>query len=56
MLGQGAQAPSIAIQRFVQLAFSMAIFFKVLGALKLARWRWINELLLQKSTINGYAY
>ena len=28
MLGQGAQAPSIEVQRFVQSAFSMAIFFK----------------------------
>ena len=28
MLGQGAQAPSIEVQRFVQSAFSMAIFLK----------------------------
>ena len=28
MLGQGAQAPSIEIQRFVQPAFSIANFFK----------------------------
>ena len=27
MLGQGAQAPSIEVQRFVQSAFSMANFF-----------------------------
>ena len=26
MLGQGAQAPSIEVQRFVQLTFSMANF------------------------------
>ena len=28
MLGQGAQAPSIEVQRFIQSAFSMANFFK----------------------------
>ena len=28
MLGQGAQAPSIEVQRFVQSAFSMSSFFK----------------------------
>ena len=28
MLGQGAQAPLIEVQRFVQSAFSMADFFK----------------------------
>ena len=27
MLGQGAQAPSTEVQRFVQSAFSMANFF-----------------------------
>ena len=27
MLGQGAQGPSIEVQRFVQSAFSMASFF-----------------------------
>ena len=27
MLGLGAQAPSIEVQRFVQSAFSMAFFF-----------------------------
>ena len=27
MLGQGAEAPSIEVQRFVQSAFSMANFF-----------------------------
>ena len=27
MLGQGAQAPSIEVQRFVQSGFSMANFF-----------------------------
>ena len=27
MLGQGAQAPSIEVQQFVQSAFSMANFF-----------------------------
>ena len=28
MLGQGAQAPSIEVQRFVQSAFSMVNFLK----------------------------
>ena len=28
MFGQGAQAPSIEVQRFVQSAFSMTNFFK----------------------------
>ena len=28
MLGQGAQVPSIEVQRFVQSAFSIANFFK----------------------------
>ena len=57
MLGQGPQVPSIEVQRFVQSAFSMAsFFFKSFCALKLEKWRLINELLLKNSTIDGYAY
>ena len=34
MLGQGAQAPSIKVQRFVQSAFFMANFFKSILCVK----------------------
>ena len=34
MLGQGAQAPSTKVQRFVQLALSMANFFKSILCVK----------------------
>ena len=34
MLGQGAQAPSIEVQRFVQPAFSMANFFESILCVK----------------------
>ena len=34
MLGQGAQAPSIEVQQFVQSAFSMANFFKSILCVK----------------------
>ena len=57
MLGQGAQAPSIEVQRFVQSAFSMANVSSKYFVRK--NWRGggeINELLLKNSTIDGYAY
>ena len=34
MLGQGAQNPSIEVQRFVQSVFSMANFFKCILCVK----------------------
>ena len=34
MLGQGAQAPSIEVQRLFQSAFSMANFFKSILCVK----------------------
>ena len=34
MLGQGAQAPSTEVQRFVQSAFSMANFLKSILSVK----------------------
>ena len=34
MLGHGAQAPSIEVQQFVQLAFSMANFFRSILCVK----------------------
>ena len=34
MFGQGVQAPSIEVQRFVQSAFSMAIFLKSILSIK----------------------
>ena len=42
MLGQGAQTPSIEVQRFVQSAFSMANFFKCILR---KNWRGRGELL-----------
>ena len=60
MLGQGAQAPSTEVQRFVQSAFSMANFFKKYFVRK--NWRGeingelMNCLLLKNSTIDGYVY
>ena len=43
MLGRGAQAPSIEIQRFVQSAFSMAKFLKKYFVRK--NWRGGSELM-----------
>ena len=43
MLGQGAQAPSIEVQRFVQSAFSIANFFKKYFVHK--NWRGGGELM-----------
>ena len=43
MLGQGAQARSIEVQRFVQSAFSMANFFKQFFVRK--NWRGGGELM-----------
>ena len=43
MLGQGAHAPSIEVQRFVQSAFSMADFFLNYFARK--SWRVGGELM-----------
>ena len=43
MLGQGAQAPSIEVLRFVQLAISMANFFKKYFVHK--NWRGGSELM-----------
>ena len=43
MLCQGAQAPSIEVQRFVQSAFSMANFFLMHFVRK--NWRGRGELL-----------
>ena len=42
MLGQGAQAPSIEVQRFVQSAFSIANFLKYFVR---KNWRGGSELL-----------
>ena len=43
MLGQGAQAPSIEVQRFVQSAFSMTNFFLMNFVRK--NWRGRGELM-----------
>ena len=43
MLGQGAQAPSIEVQRFFQSAFSMANFFLKYFVRK--NWRGGGELI-----------
>ena len=43
MLGQGAQAPSIEVQRFVQSGFSMANFFKKYFVRK--KWQGGGELM-----------
>ena len=43
MLGQGAQAPSVEVQRFVQSAFSMANFLKKYFGRK--NWRGGGELM-----------
>ena len=43
MLGQGAQAPSIKVQRFDQSAFSMANFFEKYFEQK--NWRGVGELM-----------
>ena len=43
MLGQGAQVPSIEVQRFVQSAFSMANFLKKYFVRK--NWRGGGELM-----------
>ena len=43
MLGQGAQAPSTEVQRFVQSAFSKANFFKKYFVGK--NWRGEDELM-----------
>ena len=43
MLGQGAQAPSIEVQGFVQSAFSMANFFFKCSVRK--NWRGGGELI-----------
>ena len=49
MLGQGAQAPSIEVQRFVQSAFSIANFFLKYFVRK--NWRGGNELLWKNSSL-----
>ena len=46
----------IEVQRFVQLAFSMANFFKSILCVKTGEVEVNNELLLKKSTIDGYPY
>ena len=57
MFGQGAQAPSIEVQWFVQLAFSMTNFLKKYFVRKNRRgWRLIIELLLKNGKIEGYVY
>ena len=55
MFGQGAQAPSIEVQWFVQSAFSKAHFLKKYIVLKNRRgWRWITKLFLKNGKIDGY--
>ena len=55
MFGQGAQAPSIEVQWFVQSAFSMANLKKKYFVHKNRQgWRWITELLLKNRKIDGY--
>ena len=57
MFGQGAQAPSIEVQWFVQSAFSMANFFLKYFVRKNRRgWRWNTELVLKNGIIDGYVY
>ena len=53
MYGQEAQDPSIQIQYFVQIAFSVANFFK--NYLLRKNWRGGDEL-LKNGTLDGYAY
>ena len=53
MYGQGAQAPSIDIQQFVQWAFSLVIFVKYFVR---KNWRGEVESLLKNGTLEGYAY
>ena len=52
MLGQGAQAPSTEVQRFVQSAFSLANFFKSILCVKSGEVE-VNKWIVIENKFNG---